>query len=49
LDITFTGSENFSSTSLDENRELGIVLADPTALATLTHTFEQDWALGDAA
>lgn len=47
--LAFTGSENFSSTSLDENRELGIVLADPAALATLTHTFEQDWALATAA
>jgi len=43
--LAFTGSENFSSTSLDENRELGIVLADPAVLATLTHTFTQDWAL----
>ncbi|MGH2515753.1 MAG: phospholipase D-like domain-containing protein [Ktedonobacterales bacterium] len=47
--LAFTGSENFSSTSLDENRELGIVLADPAALATLTHTFTQDWALAVAA
>lgn len=47
--LAFTGSENFSSTSLDENRELGILLADPAALATLTHTFTQDWALAVAA
>lgn len=43
--LAFTGSENFSSTSLDENRELGIVLADPTAVAALTATFSHDWAL----
>lgn len=47
--FAFVGSENFSSTSLDENRELGIVLADQAALATLTHTFDQDWALATAA
>lgn len=47
--LAFTGSENFSSTSLDENRELGILLADPSALATLSHTFSRDWALAVAA
>ena len=47
--LAFTGSENFSSTSLDENRELGIVLSDPAGLVVLTHTFDQDWALGSAA
>ena len=40
----FVGSENFSSTSLDENRELGILLADTTALSTLDQTFSGDWA-----
>lgn len=43
--LAFTGSENFSATSLDENRELGIVLADPKVLTTLTTTFAHDWAL----
>lgn len=46
----FVGSENFSATSLDQNRELGIVIADPTALAILTQTYQSDWASGyDAA
>lgn len=47
--VAFTGSENFSSTSLDENRELGILLADPSALATLSATFTRDWAVASAA
>jgi len=45
----FVGSENFSSTSLDENRELGILLADQTALTTLDQTFSADWANAQAA
>jgi phosphatidylserine/phosphatidylglycerophosphate/cardiolipin synthase-like enzyme len=47
--LAFVGSENFSSTSLDENREVGLLLADTTALATITTTFERDWAVGDPA
>lgn len=48
--LAFVGSENFSATSLESNRELGIVLADPTGLGTLSGTFEQDWVLAtDAA
>ena len=43
--LTFTGSENFSATSLDQNREVGIMKADPTALATFGHVFALDWAL----
>ncbi|HEX4206453.1 MAG TPA: phospholipase D-like domain-containing protein [Ktedonobacteraceae bacterium] len=39
----FVGSENFSSASLDKNRELGILLADHTVIATLQQTFQQDW------
>jgi cardiolipin synthase len=45
----FTGSENFSATSLDKNRELGIIVSDPQALATFTATFAQDWSLASAA
>lgn len=47
--LAFTGSENFSSTSLDENRELGIILADPAALTTLGDAFARDWAVAVAA
>ena len=47
--LAFVGSENFSATSLDENREVGLLLADTTALATITTTFERDWAVGEPA
>lgn len=46
--VAFVGSENFSSTSLDENRELGITIGEPQALATLSHVYAQDWALASA-
>lgn len=44
--LAFAGSENFSSTSLDENREIGLMIADPHALTIFTRTYAQDWALG---
>lgn len=47
--LAFVGSENFSATSLDENRELGILIADQTAIATLNQTFQQDWTSAQAA
>lgn len=47
--LAFVGSENFSQTSLDKNREVGLLLADATALATLTGTFARDWAVGKPA
>lgn len=40
----FVGSENFSDTSLNKNRELGIVLEAPQIVAALTAVFEKDWA-----
>jgi phosphatidylserine/phosphatidylglycerophosphate/cardiolipin synthase-like enzyme len=43
--LAFTGSENFSATSLDQNREVGLMIADPAALATFGHVFALDWAL----
>jgi phosphatidylserine/phosphatidylglycerophosphate/cardiolipin synthase-like enzyme len=41
----FVGSENFSATSLDANRELGVIVAAPAALATLRATFAVDWSV----
>ena len=40
----FVGSENISAASLDRNRELGVLVADPDALDRLRATFEADWA-----
>jgi cardiolipin synthase A/B len=39
----FIGSQNLSATSLDQNRELGIVVDDPVNLARLTRTFAVDF------
>jgi len=47
--LAFVDSENFSATSLDENREVGLLLSDGTALATIATTFERDWAVGEPA
>jgi len=41
----FVGSENFSTQSLDLNRELGILVARQDIIASLGATFERDWAL----
>ncbi len=40
----FVGSENISTASLERNRELGIIVSDPTVLNTLQQTFQQDWS-----
>ena len=39
----FLGSENISSQSLDGNRELGLFLSQPAAVARMESTFAQDW------
>jgi cardiolipin synthase len=39
----FVGSENVSATSLDRNRELGIVLTQQAALSAVSRTFRFDW------
>ena len=42
----FLGSQNLSATSLDLNRELGIIVDDPVSLARLSRTFELDFRAG---
>ncbi|HLY32239.1 MAG TPA: phospholipase D-like domain-containing protein, partial [Ktedonobacterales bacterium] len=39
----FVGSENFSANSLDDNRELGLLISDQSAISTLNQTFGGDW------
>jgi cardiolipin synthase len=39
----FIGSENISATSLDLNRELGIIVDDPVSLARIRSTFDADF------
>ncbi len=45
----YAGSENFSSQSLDSNRELGLLIIDSTALSALQRTFQQDWGASQPA
>src|SRR5215217_9307160 len=39
----FIGSQNLTATSLDQNRELGIIVDDPVNLSRLTRTFAIDF------
>ena len=41
--VAFVGSENISAPSLDQNRELGIIVSDPSALNKIQTTFQYDW------
>jgi len=42
----FIGSENFSSTSLTENRELGVIINDESIESSVNSTFASDFAGG---
>ena len=42
----FIGSENFSQASLDDNRELGLIISDHTVLAAMASTFAADFRNG---
>lgn len=44
--VAYVGSENFSQTSLDKNREVGAILVEESSIAPLRTTFEKDWAVG---
>jgi cardiolipin synthase len=40
------GSMNISTASLNNNRELGILIADPAIIERISDTFERDWLKG---
>jgi cardiolipin synthase len=42
----FVGSENFSRTSLDDNRALGLIISDPAVLSAMARTFAADFRNG---
>ncbi|CAN5557661.1 hypothetical protein BH09MYX1_BH09MYX1_14190 [soil metagenome] len=42
----YVGSENFTQNSLDNNRELGLIVADATAVKVLCDTIAKDFAAG---
>ena len=44
--VAYAGSENFSQTSLDKNREVGMILVEKSSIDPLTATFDKDWAAG---
>jgi len=44
--VAFVGSENFSSPSLTQNRELGLTVTDPGILGSLNTTFGSDFQGG---
>ena len=39
----FLGSQNFSYTSLYKNRELGLMVTNPSIISSLHQTFQTDW------
>ena len=43
--VAMIGSENLSSTSLDHNREVGVLVTDAAAYATFRDAFESDWSI----
>jgi len=45
-DTAFVGSQNFSASSLQDNRELGIMLTDANIINSLSATFQSDWLGG---
>ena len=42
----FIGSENFSSTSLNQNRELGLIISSHAVMAAVASTFAADFRHG---
>jgi phosphatidylserine/phosphatidylglycerophosphate/cardiolipin synthase-like enzyme len=40
----YAGSENLSYTSLTQNREVGLIVTEPDAIAKIGATFAKDWA-----
>jgi len=44
--LGFVGSQNFTTNSLDNNRELGIVFTDRQAVQQMIDTFQVDWKKG---
>ncbi len=42
--LAYLGSQNFSMTSLDSNREVGLIATESDVVQTMSDTFEADWA-----
>jgi len=48
-DIALIGSENYTYTSLNQNREIGMLITEQTPMAAAKQQFEADWNVGVAA
>jgi cardiolipin synthase len=44
----FVGSENFSTNSMQNNRELGLFISTPGAITSLVSTFATDWGKAES-
>ncbi len=44
--LGFVGSQNFTTNSLDNNRELGVLFDDPEAVRQMMAQFQADWEKG---
>jgi phosphatidylserine/phosphatidylglycerophosphate/cardiolipin synthase-like enzyme len=44
----FVGSQSLRKLELDDRREVGLIVKNPTIVAELAKTFEEDWALTDS-
>jgi phosphatidylserine/phosphatidylglycerophosphate/cardiolipin synthase-like enzyme len=44
----YVGSQNFTSTSLNQNRELGVLVSNATEVGKIATTFDKDFAAGTA-
>lgn len=44
----YLGSENLTFTSLNKNREVGLIASEPDVLKRMTATFEADWKIATA-
>jgi phosphatidylserine/phosphatidylglycerophosphate/cardiolipin synthase-like enzyme len=44
--LAYVGSINFSSTSFDKNREVGVIISSKNAVTQLSDTFFQDFNKG---
>jgi phosphatidylserine/phosphatidylglycerophosphate/cardiolipin synthase-like enzyme len=42
----YVGSVNFTTNSMDNNREFGLLVTTPSIVATVQRTMEQDWVGG---
>jgi len=43
--VAFVGSENMSTTSMTQNREMGALVFEPDQAAVIQNQFNADWAV----